>query len=324
VPYYSGGGYIFLAFSESRRSIEYNKMSATLYFDYLYTADAAQTTTLTVSGEAQDAMPSGVTGIDETIVVNVSAGELNGLMVVGAQGNTAGFGYPSVTLDWSAITSAPVKWVSFLTVGATGVAPVDFQDGVPSSKPTLQKVFATEPFKYDTNAENLLLTIPPEAIQNVNYAGPISLKRGASVLSADAMAGAAGILGESVTAGTEAELSDSQEAAVRGLFLQALAAGKYLQSGAKAPDGSDLPADASMGFDFKTGDVIKLYTVLSLTKTRSFIPATDDATVEGTTGMKFTVDGTQIVVDGTNDTVASDVKQWRVEWQLKVGGGAAV
>ena len=312
-----------MAFSESRRSIEYNKMSATLYFDYLYTADAAQTTTLTVSGEAQDAMPAGVTGIDETIVVNVGAEELNGLMVVGAQG-TNGVGYPSVTLDWSAITSAPAKWVDFLTVGATGVAPVDFQDGVPSSKPTLQKVFATEPFKYDTNAENLLLTIPPEAIQNVNYAGAISLKRGTSDLSANQMAGLGSILGESVIAPSDESLSDPQQAAVRGLFLQALAAGKYLQSGAKAPDGSDLPADASTGFDFKTGDVIKLYTVLSLTKTRSFIPALDDATVEGTTGMKFTVDGTQIVVDGVNDTVDSDVKQWRVEWQLKVGGGAAV
>jgi len=294
---------------------------AALYFDYLYAADAAQTTTLTVSGEQQDAMPAGVTAIDETIVVNVTAAELNNLMAVGAQA-TAGVGYPSVTLDWAAVTSSTAKWANFMAVGATGAVPADFQDGVPSNKPTLQKVFATEAFVYETNAENLLLAIPPEAIKNVNYAGPISLRRGATSLSAAQMFGAAGILGGSVTAGTEETLSDAQEAAVRGLYLQALAAGKYKQSGANAPEGSDLPTDASDGFDFKTGDAIKVYTVLSLTKTRSFIPATDDATVEGSTGMKFTVDGTDIVVDGVDDTVASDVKLWRVEWQLKVGGGA--
>lgn len=292
-----------------------------LYFDYLYAADAAQTTTLTVSGEQQDAMPAGVTAIDETIVVNVTAAELNNLMAVGAQA-TAGVGYPSVTLDWAAVSSASAKWANFMTVGATGVAPVDFTDGVPSSKPTLQKVFATEPFAYETNTGNPLLTIPPEAIKDVNYAGAISLVRNATSLSAAQMFGASGILGGAVTAGTDETLSDSKQAAVRGLYLQALAAGKYQQSGAKAPGGSDLPASASAGFDFKAGDAIKVYTVLSLTKTRSFIPATDDATVEGSTGMKFTVDGTEIVVDGVDDTVASDVKLWRVEWQLKVGGGA--
>jgi hypothetical protein len=292
---------------------------STLFFDYLYTGDASQTTTLTVSGEAQDAQPAGVTMIDERVLVSVSAAELNSLMSVGAQGTT-GVGYPSVTLDWSAITSATAKWAAFMKVEGAGVAPVDFQDGVPSSKPTLQKVFATEPFKYDTNSANPLLTIPPEAIKKVDYSAGISLKRGASDLSASAMAGLGAILGDAVTAGTENSLVDSQQAAVRGLFLQALAAGKYMQSGAKAPDGSDLPAGKSSGFDFKAGDSIKLYTVLSLTKTRSFIPATDDATVEGNTGMKFTVDGSDvtIVVDGVEDTVASDVKQWTVEWELKI------
>jgi hypothetical protein len=294
-------------------------MPSTLYFNYLYTAIAAQTTTLTVSGEEQDAAPDGLGAVNETVVVNVSAAELNTLMDVNSQGATAGYGYPEVVLDWASVSSADAKWAAFMEVKGAGVTPVDFKDDVNADCPTLQKVFSTETFAFDTHASNVLLTIPPEAIQKVDYSSPIELKRGeGTVLSPTTMAGAGGILGASITAGTDESLNDTQQAAVRGLFLQALAAGKYRQSGAKAPNGSDLPAGASPGFDFEAGDIIKVYTVLSLTKTRSFIAATDDATVKGSAGMKFKVDGSDVVVDGIDDTVPSDVKTWTVEWQLKV------
>ena len=297
-------------------------MSALLFFNYAYTANAAQTTTLTVSGEQQDSRPEGVAVPDEIVVVDVTAAELNNLMDVGSQGTT-GVGYPQVVLDWASVTSLNGKWTSFMEGQLTGVAPIDFQDdSVEGNKPTLQKVFSTASFEFTTNAGNVLLSIPPEAIKNVDYSGAIALTYGQTTLSPTAMSGAATILGESVTAGTDESLADTKQAAVRGLFLQALAAGRYQQSPANPPSGSDLPADASPGFDFQAGDMVKVYTVLSLTKTRSFIPATDDATVEGSAGMKFVVDGTNIIVDGQSDTVASDVKTWTVEWQLKVSGGA--
>jgi hypothetical protein len=204
----------------------------------------------------------------------------------------------------------------------TGLPPIDFQDdSEEGNKPTLQKVFSTASFEFTTNAGNVLLSIPPEAIKNVDYSGAIALTYGQTTLSPTQMSGAATILGESVTAGTDSSLADTKQAAVRGLFLQALAAGRYQQSPANPPSGSDLPAGASPGFDFQAGDMVKVYTVLSLTKTRSFIPATDDDTVEGSLGMKFVVDGTNIIVDGQSDTVASDVKTWTVEWQLRVAGG---
>jgi hypothetical protein len=292
---------------------------STLYFNYPYTANATQTTTLTVSGEEQDAAPIPEVDVDEVVVVNVTAAELNALMTVGAQGTT-GVGYPSVTLDWAPLVSADPLWVKFTEVKGEGVDPVDFADHMSNQVPTLQKVFSAETFAFETNAANKLLTIPPEAIKKVDYSGPIELRRGeGTVLSPSVMAGAAGILGAAITAPSDESLSDTQQAAVRGLFLQALAAGKYKQSGAKAPDGSDLPAGKSSGFDFEQNDMIKVYTVLTLTKTRSFIPATDDATVTGTAGMKFKVDGSDVVVDGgVEDQVASDPKTWTVEWQLKI------
>lgn len=292
---------------------------STLYFNYLYTGNAFQTTTLTVSGEQQDAAPPGLGDVDEVVVANVTAAELNALMTVGAQGTT-GVGYPSVTLDWAPLVSADPLWAKFMEVKEAGVTPVDFADHNGNQVPTLQKVFAAEPFTFETNASDPLLTIPPEAIKNVDYSGPIELRRSeGTVLSPSVMAGAGGILGAAITAPSDESLSDSQQAAVRGLFLQAMAAGKYKQSPAKAPDGSDLPAGASPGFDFVLGDMIKVYTVLTLSKTRKFIPATDDATVEGSAGMKFKVDGSEVIVDGgVEDQVASDPKTWTVEWQLKI------
>jgi len=313
-----------LAFSESRLSIEYNKMSANLFFNYLYTADAAQTTTLTVSGEQQDAEPAGITGYNETVVVHVTPAELNALMVVNDQaGGTGGYGYPEVVLDWGSVSSLDAKWTSFMATQPAGVAPVDYNDSENGVKKTLQKVFAAETFTFETNSTSPLLTIPPEAVQNVDYSGAIELKRGGTVLSPTQMAGDSAILGAAITANT-GELTGDDKKAVRGLFLQSLAAGRYKQSTTTAPAGSDLPADASPGFNFQNNDMVTFYTKLNLTKTRTFVKAGDDATVEGSAGMKFKVDGVDVTIGDGNtadDSVASDVRTWTVKWELKVTGG---
>jgi hypothetical protein len=158
-------------------------MSALLFFNYAYTANAAQTTTLTVSGEQQDSRPEGVAVPDEIVVVDVTAAELNNLMDVGTQGTT-GVGYPQVVLDWASVTSLNGKWTSFMEGQLTGVAPIDFQDdSEEGNKPTLQKVFSTASFEFTTNAGNVLLSIPPEAIKNVDYSGAIALTYGQTTLS---------------------------------------------------------------------------------------------------------------------------------------------
>jgi hypothetical protein len=296
-------------------------MSANLFFNYLYTADASQTTTLTVSGEQQDTEPAGITGINETVVVHVTPAELNALMVVNDQaGGSGGYGYPEVVLDWASVSSLNAMWTSFMAVGA---APIDFNDSESGVKKTLQKVFATETFEFITNSTSPLLTIPPEAVQNVDYSGAIELKRGATTLSPTGMAGASAILGEPITANT-GELTGDDKKAVRGLFLQSLAAGRYKQSTTTAPAGSDLPADASPGFNFLNNDMVTFYTRLNLTKSRTFVKASDDDTVEGSAGMKFKVDGVDVTIGDGNtadDSVASDVKAWTVKWELKVTGG---
>uniref|UniRef100_A0A6C0HGR3 Uncharacterized protein n=1 Tax=viral metagenome TaxID=1070528 RepID=A0A6C0HGR3_9ZZZZ len=298
-------------------------MSASLYFNYVYAADASQTTTLKVTGEQQDAPPAGVS-VDETVVVNVTASQLNTLMTVGAQ-SEAGVGYPTVTLDWeSAVGNAlNTKWAAFMGVTGPGVAPVNFaDDSSPAvAKPTLQKVFSTETFAYTANPTSPLLKIPPEAISNVDYSGAISIKKVGADLSKTVMAGGGTILGASITA-ESGDLSANDKKAVRGLFLQALAAGRYQQSSTAPPNGSDLPSGASPGFAFETGDIVSFYTVLSLTKTRTFIPDTDNTTVEGNSGMKFKVNGVNVIIGGgtstADDSVASDAKTWTVRWQLTV------
>lgn len=293
-------------------------MSAQLYFNYVYAADASQTTTLTATGEEQGAAPATP---DEVVQVNVSAGELNGLMTVGAQ-SEAGVGYPEVTLDWISLQGkTDSKWTNFMAVQAAGTAPIDFtDDSTLGSKPTLQKVFSTETFTYVTNAESLLLAIPPEAISNVDYSGAISLKRGAGTLSAAFMGGSSDrILGAPITA-PSGDLTDDAKKAVRGLFLQALAAGRYQQSNPGVTGGADLPAGASPGFDFQVGDVVSVYTQLTLTKTRTFIPDPSDV-LDGAGGMKFKVDGSTVIIGDTNpadDSVESDAKTWVVEWKLTV------
>lgn len=294
--------------------------TASLFFNYVYAADASQTTTLTVTGEQQDSAPDGIT-VDEVVVVNVTAGQLNSLMTVGAQ-SEAGVGYPAVTLDWVALQgSTDSKWTDFMEVKAAGSDPTDFaDDSTLGAKPTLQKVFSTQTFTYNANSTSPLLAIPPEAISNVDYSGAISLERNGSNLSPTSMGGSADrILGAPITA-ESGDLSADDKKAVRGLFLQALAAGRYQQSSPGVTGGADLPAGASLGFDFKVGDIVNVYTLLTLTKTREFIPDTADV-LPGAGGMKFKVDGSTVVIGDTNtadDSVSSDSKTWAVQWQLTV------
>jgi hypothetical protein len=127
------------------------------------------------------------------------------------------------------------------------------------------------------------------------------------------------ILGAPITA-PSGDLTDDAKKAVRGLFLQALAAGRYQQSNPGVTGGADLPAGASPGFDFQVGDVVSVYTQLTLTKTRTFIPDPSDV-LDGAGGMKFKVDGSTVIIGDTNpadDSVESDAKTWVVEWKLTV------
>lgn len=291
--------------------------AAQLYFNYVYAADVSQTTTLTATGEEQGAAPATP---DEVVQVNVSASQLNGLMSVGAQ-SEAGVGYPEVTLDWINLDGPTCpKWSAFMAVQAKGMSPIDFTDDAGVSKPTLQKVFATQTFTYVANAENLLLAIPPEAISDVDYSGTISLTRATVPLSATNMGGSSDrILGAAITA-ESGDLTADDKKAVRGLFLQALAAGRYQQSNPGVTGGADLPAGASPGFDFQAGDMVSVYTRLTLTKTRTFIPDPSDV-LDGEGGMKFKVDGSTVIIGDTNavdDSVESDAKTWTVEWKLTV------
>jgi hypothetical protein len=294
--------------------------TASLFFNYVYAADVSQTTTLKVTGEQQDSGPTGV-NVDEVVVVNVTASQLNGLMVVEAQ-SAAGVGYPAVTLDWLALQgSTDSKWEDFMEVKAAGTAPTDFSDdSTLGSKPTLQKVFSSQTFTYDANSTSPLLAIPPEAISNVDYSGAISIVRGAYDLSPTSMGGSANrILGAPITA-ESGDLSTDDKKAVRGLFLQALAAGRYQQSSPGVTGGADLPAGASPGFNFMAGDIVNVYTLLTLTKTREFIPDTADV-LPGAGGMKFKVDGVDVTIGDTNtadDFVSSDPKTWAVQWVLTV------
>lgn len=309
-----GGGYKKPAVSNYRLSKEYNKM-ASLFFNYVYLAGADQTTTLTVTGEEQTG-PTGVTGAEQTISISVPKAQMDLLMDVGVQGTT-GSGYPEVTLDWTQLASStdPI-WTSFATAGATATT---FLDGKGTVQKTLQSVFATESFSFVTNAASAFLSIPPEAISNVDVSAAIAFKRGATTLLANVMGGlTTTILDEAITAQAGVLYGDSKKEAVRGLFLQALAAGRYQQSGSPAPEGSDLPQNASPGFNFQVGDMVVVYTELTLKKTRSFIPDINDA-LEGAGGMKFKVDGSNVIVDNSGDeTVESDNKMWRVRWELSV------
>lgn len=291
--------------------------SASLFFDYVYTAEAAQTTLVTVSGESQTGVSGAVA--DETIVVNVPKAKIDALMSVGAQGTT-GVGYPAVTLDWRGLaTELDTKWADLLAISDV---PTTFEDDSvpnPAAISTLQTVFASQGFTFsnvgNTPDQLLLLTIPPEAISKVGVTGTISLAGGYPV---DLMVGSGTLLGTTVTAPNTNALSDPQELAVRGLFLQALAAGRYDQSGSTAAGNANLPATASPGFDFSVGDTITFYSRFSLTKTREYIPDPADQ-LNGVGGVGFKINGTNLVIDaGPEDRVLSTPREWTVAWQVTV------
>jgi hypothetical protein len=286
---------------------------ASLFFDYVYTSSAAQETVVTVSGEEQ----SGVSGAvaDETVVVNVSKAKIDALMTVGAQ-SASGVGYPQVSLDWNGLAAElDPKWADLL--GVTGT-PTTFNDdsSPPVAISTLQTVFATKGFTF-TAPDSLLLTIPPEAISKVGVTGTIILTPSVSV---SYMRGENSILGTLDTAPSTDVLDDDKHKAIRGLFLQALAAGRYDQSGSTAASDANLPATASPGFDFSVDDTITFYTRFTLTKTRRYVPDPEDQLdgVGAGNAPKFTINGTDIVIDDVDDTLTSDPKTWTVEWVLKV------
>lgn len=295
-------------------------MSASLEFSYVYTGEVSQTTTLTVTGESQTKQVTA----DEVVVVNVTPSELNALMTVGPQ-SASGVGYPAVTLDWMAVKGkVDPKWKSFMDISTPD--PVTFSDDLPVECKTLQKVFASESFVF--SGDSPLLKIPPEAISRVDTTGAFAITAGGNAVSKEKMAGTSTesgdgnntILGGSIQA-PSGDLSTDGPLAVRSLFLQSLAAGRYKQSDAVAPDGKDIPANASAGFDFVAGDTLSVYTRLALKKSRSFIPDPVDA-LPGPAGMRFKVDGSDVIVDAVDDTVDSDVKQWTVEWKLTVASGS--
>lgn len=288
-------------------------MSAALYFDYVYEASAAQETVVTVSGESQ----AGVSGAvaDETVVVSIPKATLDSLITVGAQGTT-GVGYPALTLDWTTLSAQlDPKWAALLAVSDT---PTTFDDDStpPVAIRTLQKVFATEGFTFGDES-SLLLSIPPEAISRVGVTGAIGLVDSSTAsLSLEAMVGSSTVLGPAVVATTSDNL-DGAPMAVRGLFLQALAAGRYKQSSTSASSSQNLASTPAVapGFDFQASDKITVYTRLTLNKTRRYIPDPADQ-LPGQGGMAFKINGTDTVIDDVDDTLTSDPKMWTVAWEL--------
>jgi hypothetical protein len=177
---------------------------------------------------------------------------------------------------------------------------------------TLQTVFATKGFTFGDES-SLLLSIPPEAISSVGVTGAISL---ASAMSLEYMVGSDSVLGGAVVA-TNADSLEGEAMAVRGLFLQALAAGRYKQSSTSASSSQNLASTPAVapGFDFQVSDKITVYTRLSLNKTRRYIPDPADQ-LPGQGGMAFKINGTEFVIDDVDDTLTSDPKMWTVAWEL--------
>jgi len=298
------------------------KDACDLIFDHTFMGNASQTTTMTVLGQYQDA--SGVTP-HETIVVNVTAAQLGDLLDVGSQ-SSPGVGYPAVALNWSSVGSAlNAKYDDFVLVD-NGSSGLDFTDDAAQLVSTLQKVFSTREFSYDPSP---LDSIPIEAVHAVDYSGPISVKNSDDVEVTGklvAPTGTASLLGQEISAGSEATLADSRQAAVRSLYLQALAADRYKQATAPASSTDPTSQAASAGFNFQTGDSLTVYTLLGLTKTRSFIPKSDETGVgaEGSIpgAKKFAIDGSNIVIDfpdaAGDNSYDSNVLNHIVAWKLVV------
>jgi hypothetical protein len=289
-----------------------------MFFDYLYTGTAAQDTKITVLGQAET--ETGITGIYQTIEVQVTPTELNGLMSVAA-GHT-GMGYPDVTLDWNSVKNK-LNAAFDLYSGVTGT-PAQFRDSAVAVKDTLQKVFSTETFDWGATA-NPLASIPIEAVKNIKYDEPLEIKNSSSAVSTK-LAGTQGspafsLLGGSLSSGKAADLStEPQKKAIRSLYLQALAADRYDKTATPA-SGSDATATGAGAFDFRPEDTLHVYTELMLTKTRKFVPDTQSV-VGGTPGdLKFAVDGCDVVIGDGNaedDKMASQPLRHVIAWKLKV------
>lgn len=296
------------------------KPACDIFFDCVYTGSAAQDTKITVLGEAQSG--NGLSP-DQTIVVDVSPSELNTLMTVGAQ-TAAGVGYPDVTLSWSSVQSR-LNAAFDLYSGVTGT-PAQFRDSAAEVLNTLQKVFATREFDWGATA-NPLASIPIEAVKEIKYDEPLVITNSSGAASTK-LAGTQGspaftLLGGGTSSGTAADLSGAENAekkAVRSLYLQALAADRYEQTGTPA-SASEATAPGTGGFNFLEDDTVTVYTELQLTKTRVFVP--DVVSVVGGTsgGLKFAVDGSDVVIgDGTtaDDEMVSEPLPHLIAWKLRV------
>lgn len=288
-----------------------------LFFDYTFGGSASQTTTMTVLGQSLDS--SGVTP-DEQICVNVTAAELNTLLTVGAQ-SSPGVGYPSVVLNWTPVgAKLNAVYDTFLDIDLESSG-TDFTDDQANSVPTLQKVFSTREFTF---GENLLASIPLEAVKSVDYSGAISVANADAEAVTQKLAdvtvegvGAGSLFGKEITAGTEADIESQKQRAVRSLYLQALAADRYTQS--------STPQGASQGFTFQVNDSLTVYLDLSLTKTRKFIPFDGETQVGGpsaTAGVKrFAIDGSDVVIgdaEPADDEYSSSALHHMVAWKLVV------
>lgn len=295
------------------------KPECNLIFDYTYAASAAQTTTMTVLGELESA--SGVTP-DEVIQVNVTVAQLNGLLTVGAQ-SAPGVGYPEVTLKMAGVRDVlNTAYDSFVLVDNASSG-VTFPDGNGDLCDSLQKVFSGRSFTFD--ATSPLASIPIEAVKAIDYSGALTVKNEAAESVADTklVAGAGlaeGLLRKEVIATTDAMLA-GPEAAVRSLYLQALAADRYQQASAPASGTQPTSQSSSTGWNFQENDTLTIYTNLALTKTRKFIPD-PDSLVGGTPGdKKFAIDGCDVVIgdgDLTDDQYDSSPLSHIVAWKLKV------
>jgi hypothetical protein len=287
------------------------------YFEYVFGATGSQTTTMTVLGESAT---TPVASPDQVINVGVPVSLMNSAMVVGGQ-TGLGFGYPEVTLSWTMITELNTMYDTYVAVDA--VAPTTFRDYLnQEDKATLQKVFAQAAFTFDP--DNLLGKIPIEAVKSIDYSGALGVKNedgvNATVLVSGSQGEAQGILPYSIIAETDVALADDKKRAVRSLFLQALAADRYLQASAGATAGDATSQSASTGFRFQEGDEVSIFTRLQLVKTRKFQPDTESQVVSSG-GLKFSVDGCDVVIgDGTeaDDSYASEPKYWVVEWRMNL------
>jgi hypothetical protein len=296
------------------------KPECNLIFDHTFVGGAAQTTTMTVLGEETT---STVTP-DEVIQVNITVAELNGLLTVGAQ-SASGVGYPQVTLNLSGVRAKLNSTYDQFVLVETDSTGVQFADGNGDQCDSLQKVFSGRSFTFD--GASPLASIPIEAVKSVEYDGPLTVTNSANqnVLTTKLVSDSAdveeGLLKRIIVAGTDSSLSDTKEAAVRSLYLQALAADRYQQATSPATGTQPTSQSSSGGWNFQENDTLTFYTDLSLVKTRAFIPD-PDSFVGGTPGdRKFAIDGSNVVIgdgDVTDDKYDSSVLPHIVAWKLKV------